>query len=129
MTLKIFNFFNNRVIHRFQQQLSLYLRAVHDNPDKRTVFVTDLQGILLIFFVLTDIAFVLYCIYLMRSPSTWNQGCLLLLVDVLETASTHFQIKGACTRDQFGFIYPAVWVRYLCFGLTFFILLNLYENM
>lgn len=127
LTIKIFYFFNYRVIHKFQENLKRYLDE--DDKNAARLMLSGLPPQICIGFLLADILFLAYCVYLMLSPQSKTPGILLLTIDTLETAAVYFRIKWASTIDNQGYTYPSLWLRYLAFGATVFILINLYGKI
>lgn len=125
--IKIFYFFNYRIIHQYQENLMRYVEA--DEADSGKFSFTGLYPSVILGFLLSDILFLAYCIFLMFNPVTKTPGILLLSIDTLHTAAVHYRIKGACYMDTNGYTYPTIWFRYLSFGATIYILFNLYENI
>ena len=123
IAVKIFYFFNYRIIHRFESKLHQ-----HTTETPLTeLFLSPLEKKFLLMYLTIDILFLAYCIFLMFNPSTWTPAFLLINIDCILTASCYFKIQGACFIDpQDGTIYPSVWLRYLCFGASVYILFNLY---
>lgn len=126
ISIKLTYFFNYKEVHKFQENLKRYL----DEKNNANVLLTSqLPPTLCIFLLLSDILYVAYCVFLMLHPITKTPGTQLLLIDTLYTAAVYFHIKWASFQDIQGYTYPAIWLRYLAFGASFFILINLYENM
>ena len=120
---KIFYFFNYRIIHRFETKLHQHSS---DTPMSE-LFLSPLEKKFLLMYLTSDILFLAYCIFLMFNPQTWTPAFLLITIDCILTGSCFFKINGACSVDsRDGTVYPAIWLRYLCFGASIYILLNLY---
>lgn len=125
--LKIFYFFNYRIIHQYQENLMRYANSDEDNS--KGLSFAGLYPSVILAFLLSDLLFLAYCIFLMFDSITKTPGILLLSIDTLQTAAVHFRIKGASYIDTRGYTYPTIWFRYLTFGATIYILFNLFENI
>ncbi len=104
------------------------LRDRRKNPNRKQIIIIEGSTLFVIAYFLCDVLYMLYCIWLMASPETWDPGCILLFIAALESAAVHFNISGTYSIDLHGFAYPKTWFRYLTFGMNLFILLKLFEG-
>ena len=126
LCVKIFSFMNSGPIYYFLGNIKGIMKDKLDNPQLKQVIYVDKSARIFLIYMALNILFLCYCVYLMFTPATWNEGCLLLFISAWESFAVQGKIDGACFTDQHGIVYPRIWVRYLCCGSTFYILLQLF---
>ncbi len=129
LCVKMFAFINSMAIYYFIGNIRSILQDKKANPQMKQVIYVDKSARSFLLYILLNILFLFYCIYLMFDPLTWNEGCLLLFIAAWESFAVQARIDGACIVSPRGFVYPCIWVRYLCCGCTFYILLQLFYRM
>ena len=129
LCVQMYSFINSRAIYYFAGHIHNILKDKKANPHIKQVIYVDKSAHSLIVYMFFNILFLFYCVYLMFDPHTWNEGCLLLFIPAWEAFAVQGRIDGACFTDASGIVYPRVWVRYLCCGASFYILLKLFHSM
>lgn len=125
---KMYAFIYNKELAYFIQSFSLMLQNRKKNPKIRQILVVDKNSLLFILYFAVDVLFMFYCIWLMLGDTSWQPGCMLLMISALESYAMHARISGTYIIHRLGFIYPKAWLRYLTTGMTLFILLKLLQN-
>ncbi len=125
ITIKMFALMNARQVAFFVQNFTAMLKSKEKTPGKRQFLLIDQSAMIFIFYLIADILFLLYCIWLMCSNDTWHPGCMLLIISAMESYAMHGRIDGTYTADPLGFVYPKLWFKYLMGGQSLFILLKL----
>lgn len=92
--------------------------------EKMRIVLIDKFTLLIAAYFLGHIVFMLYCVFLIFSP-TWQPGCMLLLLSSLESYGVKAQIPGAFQRAEQGFVYPSILLKYTVSVLSIYVLLNL----
>ena len=129
LCVKMFSFMNSTAIYYFIGNIRNILNDKKANPQLKQVVYVDKSARVFVLYIILNVLFLAYCIYLMFNPLTWNEGCLLLFLSACESFAVQARIPGACQVSAQGFAYPRLWVRYLCCGSTFYILLQLFYRM
>ena len=129
LCVKMFSFMNSQAIYYFIGNIRNIMKDKIANPQLKQVVYVDKSARIFVLYMLLNLLFLFYCIYLMFTPATWNEGCLLLFLSAWESFAVQARIDGACIITDQGLVYPRIWVRYLCCGATFYILLQLFHNM
>lgn len=125
--VKIFYFINTRSLAMAVEKLTFLLE--NRDKNKTHLIVIDNTTFYIILYFFCDILYLLYCIHLISRTETWQPGCLLLYISILESFAVRFKISGAHEVDIDGLVYPKDWLRYLSTGLSMFILLHIFEGV
>ena len=128
LCVRMFHFIHAHRIVYFLQKFSQMLEDKRRHPERRQIILIDSSASIFVVYLLCDISFLLYCMYLMFHDDTWTPGFLLLIIAAMESAAIHLRISGTYDEDEEGFVYPRPWFRYLTFGESMFILLRLFEG-
>lgn len=128
LCVRMFHFINANRLSYFLQRFAKIMAERKAHPDKRQIIVVDGSSSLLLVYLLCDLLFLLYCMWLMLHDATWTPGFLLLVIAAMEPLAVHSRISGTFVTDVHGFVYPSAWFRYLTFGESMFILLRLFEG-
>lgn len=125
--IKMYAFINARELAYFLHNFANILRHRRENPGSKQIIYMDKTGLRFIFYLATDILFLLYCLYLLSDESTWKPGFLLLAISAMEAYALRARIYGTYVKDKLGFVYSTMWFRHLMTGMSLFILLKLFE--
>ncbi len=125
ITIKMFALMNTRQVAFFIQNLATMLQSMGKSSGKKQFVLINQSAMIFIFYMIADILFLFYCLWLMCSDDTWTPGCMLLIISAMESYAMHVRIDGTYTADPLGFVYPRLWFKYLMNGQSLFILLKL----
>lgn len=126
--MRMFHFIHTQRIYFFLQSFAKLLEEKRRHPERKHVILVDGTASIFIMYFVSDVLYLLYCIWLMLHDATWIPGFLLLTIAAMESVAIHARIIGTYEVDAKGFVYPRIWFRYLTFGETMFILLKLFEG-
>lgn len=128
LCVRMFHFIHAQRLSFLLQNLSRIMEDKRAHPERRHVIVVDGSSTIFLIYLIFDILFLFYCIWLMLYDATWTPGFLLLVIAAMEPLALHSRISGTFQLDSNGFVYPRTWFRYLTFGESMFILLRLFEG-
>ena len=126
--MRMFHFIHTQRIYFFLQGLAKLLEEKRKHPERKQVILVDGNASIFIMYFVSDVLYLLYCIWLMLHDATWTPGFLLLIIAAMESVAIHARIIGTYVVDAKGYVYPSIWFRYLTFAETMFILLKLFEG-
>ena len=126
--MRMFHFIHTQRIYFFLQSFAKLLEEKRKHPERKQVILVDGNASIFIMYFVSDVLYLLYCIWLMLHDATWTPGFLLLIIAAMESAAIHARIIGTYVVDAKGYVYPSIWFRYLSFAETMFILLKLFEG-
>ena len=126
--MRMFHFIHTQRIYFFLQCFAKLLEEKRKHPERKQVILVDGSASIFIMFFVSDVLYLLYCIWLMLHDATWTPGFLLLIIAAMESLAIHARIIGTYVVDAKGYVYPSIWFRYLTFAETMFILLKLFEG-
>ena len=126
--MRMFHFIHTQRIYFFLQGFAKMLEEKRLHPERRQVILIDGSASIFIMYFISDVLYLLYCIWLMLHDATWTPGFLLLIIAAMESLAIHARISGTFELDEQGYVYPRMWFRYLIFAETMFILLKLFEG-
>lgn len=129
LIVKIYHFINARKIAYFIQRFSKLMEEHSNMPERKQIIILNMNASSFIVYLIGDLLFLLYCMWLMFHDATWTPGFLLLIIAALEPLAVHARISGTYEQDSEGFVYPRAWFRYLSFAESMFILLHLFEGV
>ena len=125
---RMFHFIHTQGIYFFLQSFAKLLEEKRKHPERKQVILVDGNASIFIMYFVSDVLYLLYCIWLMLHDTTWTPGFLLLIIGAMESVAIHARIIGTYVVDAKGYVYPSIWFRYLSFAETMFILLKLFEG-
>lgn len=128
ITIKMFALMNTRRVAFFIQNIVTMLQSMGKSSGKKQFVLVNQSAMIFIFYMIADILFLFYCLWLMCSDDTWTPGCMLLIISAMESYAMHVRIDGTYTADPLGFVYPRLWFKYLMNGQSLFILLKLLHS-
>ena len=126
--MRMFHFIHTQRIYFFLQGFAKLLEEKRKHPERKQVILVDGSASIFIMYFVSDVLYLLYCIWLMLHDATWTPGFLLLIIAAMESLAIHARIIGTSVVDAKGYVYPSIWFRYLTFAETMFILLKLFEG-
>ena len=126
--MRMFHFIHTQRIYFFLQGFAKLLEEKCKHPERKQVILVDGSASIFIMYFISDVLYLLYCIWLMLHDATWTPGFLLLIIAAMESVAIHARIIGTYVVDAKGYVYPSIWFRYLTFAETMFILLKLFEG-
>ena len=126
--MRMFLFIHTQRIYFFLQSFAKLLEEKRKHPERKQVILVDGNASIFIMYFVSDVLYLLYCIWLMLHDTTWTPGFLLLIIGAMESVAIHARIIGTYVVDAKGYVYPSIWFRYLSFAETMFILLKLFEG-
>ena len=126
--MRMFHFIHTQRIYFFLQGFAKLLEEKREHPERKQVILVDGSASIFIMYFVSDVLYLLYCIWLMLHDATWTPGFLLLIIAAMESLAIHARIIGTYVVDAKGYVYPSIWFRYLTFAETMFILLKLFEG-
>lgn len=126
--IKMYAFMNARELAYFLHNFANILRHRRENPNSRQIIYMDKTGLRFVFYLATDILFLLYCLLLLADEATWKPGFLLLAISAMEAYALRARIYGTFVMDKLGFAYSSMWFRHLMTGMSLFILINLFKE-
>ena len=126
--MRMFHFIHTQRIYFFLQDFAKLLEEKRKHPERKQVILVDGSASIFIMYFVSDVLYLLYCIWLMLHDATWTPGFLLLIIAAMESVAIHARIIGTYVVDAKGYVYPSIWFRYLSFAETMFILLKLFEG-
>ena len=126
--MRMFHFIHTQRIYFFLQGFAKLLEEKRKHPERKQVILVDGSASIFIMYFVSDVLYLLYCIWLMLHDTTWTPGFLLLIIGAMESVAIHARIIGTYIVDAKGYVYPSIWFRYLTFAETMFILLKLFEG-
>ena len=126
--MRMFHFIHTQRIYFFLQSFAKLLEEKLKHPERKQVILVDGNASIFIMYFVSDVLYLLYCIWLMLHDATWTPGFLLLIIAAMESVAIHARIIGTYVVDAKGYVYPSIWFRYLTFAETMFILLKLFEG-
>ena len=126
--MRMFHFIHTQRIYFFLQGFAKLLEEKRKYPERKQVILVDGSASIFIMYFVSDVLYLLYCIWLMLHDATWTPGFLLLIIAAMESVAIHARIIGTYVVDAKGYVYPSIWFRYLTFAETMFILLKLFEG-
>ena len=126
--MRMFHFIHTQRIYFFLQGFAKLLEEKRQHPERKQVILVDGSASIFIMYFVSDVLYLLYCIWLMLRDATWTPGFLLLIIAAMESVAIHARIIGTYVVDAKGYVYPSIWFRYLTFAETMFILLKLFEG-
>ena len=126
--MRMFHFIHTQRIYFFLQGFAKLLEEKRKNPERKQVILVDGSASIFIMYFVSDVLYLLYCIWLMLHDATWTPGFLLLIIAAMESVAIHARIIGTYVVDAKGYVYPSISFRYLTFAETMFILLKLFEG-
>ena len=126
--MRMFHFIHTQRISFFLQSFAKLLEEKRKHPERKQVILVDGSASIFIMYFVSDVLYLLYCIWLMLHDATWTPGFLLLIIAAMESVAIHARIIGTYVVDAKGYVYPSIWFRYLTFAETMFILLKLFEG-
>ena len=126
--MRMFHFIHTQRIYVFLQGFAKLLEEKSKHPERKQVILVDGTASIFIMYFISDVLYLLYCIWLMLHADTWTPGFLLLIIAAMESLAIHARISGTYVVYEKGYVYPSVWFRYLTFAETMFILLKLFEG-
>ena len=124
----MFHFIHTQRIYFFLQGFAKLLEEKRKYPERKQVILVDGSASSFIMYFVSDVLYLLYCMWLMAHDATWTPGFLLLIIAAMESLAIHARIFGTYIVDAQGYVYPSIWFRYLTFAETMFILLKLFEG-
>ena len=125
---RMFHFIHTQRIYFFLQSFAKLLEEKRKHPERKQVILVDGNASIFIMYFVSDVLYLLYCIWLMLHDATWTPGFLLLIIAAMESLAIHARFIGTYVVDAKGYVYPSIWFRYLTFAETMFILLKLFEG-
>ena len=125
---RMFHLIHTQRIYFFLQSFAKLLEEKRKHPERKQVILVDGNASIFIMYFVSDVLYLLYCIWLMLHDTTWTPGFLLLIIGAMESVAIHARIIGTYVVDAKGYVYPSIWFRYLTFAETMFILLKLFEG-
>ncbi|MCD7974215.1 MAG: hypothetical protein LUF25_00080 [Phascolarctobacterium sp.] len=128
ITIKMFALMNTRQVAFSIQNIVTMLQSMGKSSGKKQFVLVNQSAMIFIFYMIADILFLFYCLWLMCSDDTWTPGCMLLIISAMESYAMHVRIDGTYTADPLGFVYPRLWFKYLMNGQSLFILLKLLHS-
>ena len=128
ISTRMFHFIHTPRIYFFLQSFAKLLEEKRKHPERKQVILVDGNASIFIMYFVSDVLYLLYCIWLMLHENTWTPGFLLLTIAAMESVAIHARIIGTYVVDAKGYVYPSIWFRYLTFAETMFILLKLFEG-
>ena len=126
--MRMFHFIHTQRIYFFLLGFAKLLEEKRKHPERKQVILVDGSASIFIMYFISDVLYLLYCIWLMLHENTWTPGFLLLTIAAMESVAIHARIIGTYVVDARGYVYPSIWFRYLTFAETMFILLKLFEG-
>ena len=126
--MRMFHFIHTQRIYFFLQGFAKLLEEKRKHPERKQVILVDGSASIFIMYFVSDVLYLLYCIWLMLHDTTWTPGFLLLIIGAMESLGIHARIISTYVVDAKGYVYPSIWFRYLSFAETMFILLKLFEG-
>lgn len=125
--IQLYDFMNYRAIAKMTQDMKKTVDDHQKNPHGPIIFATSSSPNFFVMTLLTDLAFMVYCIVLMFDNSTWTPGILLMIIAALESYAAYNRVEGTCYLAKDGYYYPSLWWRYACSASTIFILTRLLQ--
>lgn len=125
---RMFHFLLTQKICYVLQGIAHMLAERRRHPERKQVVLVDAGTYVVLVYILCDICYLFYCIWLMLEEATWVPGFLLLVIAATESFAAKARISGAFLVDERGIVLPRPWLRYLVFGESMFILLGLFEG-
>ena len=126
--MRMFHFIHTQRIYFFLQGFAKLLEEKRKHPERKQVILVDGSASIFIMYFVSDVLYLLYCIWLMLHENAGTPGFLLLAIAAMESVAIHARIIGTYVGDAKGYVYPSIWFRYLTFAETMFILLKLFEG-
>lgn len=124
---KVFSFIYHRELALFLHNFQAIL-AARKNVQKVQVVFIDRTAVFFLFYLLIDMLFLFYCIWLI-SGDGWQPGCMLLLLSALESYGVQGRIDGVYeVHRKLGFVCARVWFKYLTSAQIMYILLQLFHG-
>jgi hypothetical protein len=126
--LRMYSFMRAEELAYFLHTFSNILKARRENPKQKQIIYMDKTGMQFIIYLLMDISFLLYCLYLLADEATWKPGFFLLSLTSLEAYALHFRVYGTYVVSKGGYVVSNLYFRYVMTGLNLYILLKLFKG-
>ena len=126
--LRMYSFMRAEELAYFINTFSNILKARRENPKQKQVIYMDRTGMHFIIYLLMDISFLLYCLYLLADEATWMPGFFLLSLTSLEAYALHYRVMGTYIITKGGYAVSTLWFRYVMTALNLYILLKLFKG-
>ena len=125
--MQLYAFMNYRGIAKMTQDLKKTVEQHQRDPEAPIIFATSHSPNFFVTMLLTDIAYMIFCVVLMFNEETWTPGMLLMIIAALESYANYNHVDGTCYLAEDGYYYPSLWWRYACSASTIFILTRLLQ--
>ena len=107
--MRMFHFIHTQRIYFFLQGFAKLLEEKRKHPERKQVILVDGSASIFIMYFISDVLYLLYCIWLMLHENTWTPGFLLLTIAAMESVAIHARIIGTYVVDAKGYVYPSIW--------------------
>lgn len=125
--LKTFYFFRAKDICYCLSTIKRLAEERRENPEQRHVVIITQVSALYIIYMVADILFFFYSVFLIFLSTYKVPGLLLLTFSVLETFALRYKVYGTYSEDEeHHFTYPSFFLRNFMFLINSYILLKLH---
>lgn len=122
---KVFSFIYYKELALFLHNFRAIVEA-RKSAKKINIILIDKTTMFFLLYFLTDILFLLYCIWLITGD-LWQPGCMLLFLSALESYGIQARIIGTYEINPLGFVHAKVWFKYIMSAQIMYILLELLQ--
>lgn len=119
----------NKQLYNILQRYTTLLTQESDFNSNQTFSLLNNEYPLFTIFMVADLFYLLYCLWLLFTDNYWQQGGMLFLITSLETYAFHCNVAYTFDSDEEGFLYPKAWFRCFSSGLSIFILTRIYISL
>ncbi|MDO4178750.1 MAG: hypothetical protein Q4D21_06110 [Phascolarctobacterium sp.] len=128
--LKTFYFFRAADICYCLATIKRLAKERRENPTQKHVVIVTQVSLCYIIYMLADILFFFYSIFLVFFTVHKVPGLLLIIFATLERYALHYKITGTYSEDtEHQFVYPNFWLRNFLFLINSYILLKLHISL
>lgn len=125
--LKTFYFFRAKDICYCLSTIKRLAKERRENPEQRHIVIVTQVSALYIIYMVADVLFFFYSIFLVFLSPYKVPGLLLLTFSVLETFALRYKVYGTYSEDEeHHFTYPNFFLRNFMFLINTYILLKLH---
>lgn len=129
LLVQFYNLLNNRRIYYILQKIIGLIQEQQQNPEVQKVVLVNASSLTFLFYMVSDLLYLLFCFWLLFTDAYWQQGGILFLLTSLETYAFHARVAYTFDEAENGYIYPKIWLRCLFSGFSIYILTRLYVSL
>ena len=97
--MRMFHFIHTQRIYFFLQGFAKLLEEKRKHPERKQVILVDGSASIFIMYFVSDVLYLLYCIWLMLHDTTWTPGFLLLIIGANDASMNGHAFHGGDGKE------------------------------